>query len=117
MSVILCGVILYLCMMDVKDLPKAPISNFDKIVHFLMYGIVTGVVFFESSHYFRTRLSNIRLLLVVLMFPVLFGGATELLQEYCSRSRRGDWMDFLFDVYGVVACYLICFIINRKLKK
>ena len=117
MSIVLCGVILYLCMMDVRSFPKVPMTNFDKLVHFLMYGAVAGVVFFESSRYFRTSVSNIRMLLGVLAFPVLFGGVTELLQEYCAPTRSGDWMDFLFDVYGIVAGFLVCYIINWKLKK
>ena len=117
MSTILCGVVLYLCMMDVSSMPKAPMSNFDKLVHFLMFVAVAGVVFFESSRYFRTGVSNLRMLLGVLMFPVLFGGAIELLQEYCTLARNGDWMDFLFDVYGVVSCFLVCYIINQKIKK
>ena len=117
MSVILCGVILYLCMMDVADLPQAPMSNFDKLVHFLMFGAVSGTVFFESSHYFRTCVSNLRLLLGVLAFPVLFGGGIELLQEYSSTARTGDWMDFLFDLYGAAVGCLVCYIINHKLKK
>ena len=117
MSIVLCGVILYLCMMDVRGLPKVHVSNFDKLVHFLMYAAVAGMVFFESSCYFRTSVSDIQMLLGVLVFPILFGGATELLQEYCAPTRSGDWMDFLFDVYGVAAGFLVCYIINWKLKK
>ncbi len=116
-SILVYGAILVLCMIDSTDLPAEPMSDFDKLVHLLMFGVVSGVAFFENSHYFRCFVPYIRLLMGSLVFPIIFGGMIELLQEYCSASRSGDWMDFLFDVVGIGMGYLLCVFINKKLKR
>lgn len=37
----------------------------------------------------------------------LMGGLLELLQEYCTTTRNGDWIDFLADVAGAFIAYLL----------
>ena len=38
--------------------------------------------------------------------PVLMSGAIELLQEYCTTYRGGDWFDFLANICGVTLATL-----------
>ena len=39
--------------------------------------------------------------------PILFSGAIELLQEYATTHRSGDWLDFAANAAGVVLAALI----------
>jgi VanZ family protein len=93
-----------------------PVDNFDKIVHFLMFFALSGVVFFENTGYFRRRISLVRIFFGSFLYPTLFSGLIELMQEFFSSARTGDWIDFLFDGMGAFFGILICFFINRKLK-
>mgnify|MGYP000757524850 FL=1 len=45
--------------------------------------------------------------------PVLFSGCVELLQEYCTTYRGGDWMDFAANTTGAVLASLIGYFIVR----
>jgi len=45
--------------------------------------------------------------------PVLFSGVVELLQEYCTSYRGGDWLDFAANSAGAVVASLIAFYVLR----
>jgi VanZ family protein len=115
LSIVLSTTILVLCMISPTDLPDAPTTNFDKWVHFLMFLGLSGIVFFENTAYLKRPISLQRLLFGSFLFPILFSGAIELIQEYASLYRVGDWYDFLFDVIGSFCGLLICWVINRRL--
>ena len=38
--------------------------------------------------------------------PILFSGAVELMQEYCTTYRGGDWLDFAANSTGAVLASL-----------
>ncbi|MDL2243606.1 VanZ family protein [Bacteroidales bacterium OttesenSCG-928-J19] len=112
-SILLAATILVLCLMDTTPLPKAPMTNFDKLVHLLMFFAVSGVAFFESSRYFRRSVSAGFLFVVSFLYPLFFGGLIEVFQEYLSATRSGDLMDFLYDGIGAFAGFTVCLILNR----
>jgi VanZ family protein len=49
------------------------------------------------------------------MLPIIMGGLIEILQEYLTQTRSGDWFDFLFDVVGALLGWGIVLLINRRL--
>jgi VanZ family protein len=103
--------------MNTAPLPSVPMTNFDKIVHLLMFLGLSGVVFFDNTKYCRRRISYQRLVLGSFLFPVVFSGLIEIIQEYFTTNRTGDWMDFLFDGIGGLLGLAICLKINSRLKK
>jgi VanZ family protein len=111
-----CVVILVLCFISTTPLPGPPFPDFDKIVHLGMFLGLSGVVFFDNTRYLRNRVSYQCLVLGSFLFPTLFSGAIELMQEYFTVNRTGDWMDFLFDGIGAFIGLAICVMINRCLK-
>ncbi len=115
MSTALCAVIFYLCFMDPQDFPEAPMTDFDKLVHWGMFLTVSLVVFFESTNYFKNSIFKKELLLQSFFFPIAYSGFIELMQEYLSPTRSGDWMDFLFDAIGALCGLVIVLIVNKKL--
>ncbi|GHV23025.1 membrane protein [Clostridia bacterium] len=114
-SIALCILILALCFMDTAELPEVPMTDFDKLVHLLMFMGLSGVVFFDNTNYLRQPVSRQRILWSSFLFPVLFSGAIEIMQEYFSLIRTGDWMDFLFDAGGAAIGLIICLLINNRL--
>jgi VanZ family protein len=105
-------VILYLSLASAGTLNKIPMIKFegmDKVVHFIMYSVFTGVILFEN----RKRIKRNGSLFLIALIPLLFGGLLEILQAYLTTSRSGNIPDFLFNMAGIVFSVLI-FLIARK---
>ena len=116
-STLIIIVILFLCFINPAEIPvDVPMTNFDKLAHFLMFMGLSGAIFFDNSYYLKKRVSVNLIFGVSFFFPIVFSGVIEIAQEYLTLTRTGDWMDFLFNVIGVSVGYLVCLVINRKLK-
>jgi VanZ family protein len=74
---------------------------------------LSGVIFFDSTGYLRFPISKMRIFLGIFLFPVALSGLIEILQEYLTIARSGDWFDFWFDVIGAVCGSGIALLINR----
>ena len=110
-------IILILCFINPADIPvDVPMTNFDKLAHFLMFMGLSGVIFFDNSYYLKKRVSGNSIFWVSFVFPIIFSGVIEIAQEYLTVTRTGDWMDFLFNLLGISFGYLVCLVINRQLK-
>lgn len=73
----------------------------DKLMHALMYLFLGFVV--ANDTYRLTGATSLRLFIVCLLSIIAFGGAIELLQEYCFPPRQGEWLDLLADAVGAAA--------------
>jgi len=102
-------------MMDTQPLPKVHIHDFDKFVHLVMFLTISGVIFFESTSYFKKKISTWKVVNISFVFPIIYGGLVEIAQEYLSYTRTGDWMDFWFNVIGASFGLAICLLINKRL--
>ncbi len=81
-------------MIPVPEVEVPDVAFFDKWVHFLMYGILSALVYLEMF-YNNRRPAIGRLLFAGLLLPALLGGLLELAQAYLTTCRSGDWMDAL----------------------
>jgi len=109
--------ILVLCFMNTEPLPEVPVKDFDKLVHIIMFGGLSGVVFFDNTRYLRFPVSRLRILLGSFLFPVALGGLIEIGQTYLTVTRNGDWFDFLGNIVGAVLGIGIIFLINTLLER
>jgi len=107
--------ILILCLIDTSELPEAPMDDFDKLVHIIMFAGLAGVIFFDNTYYLRHPTSKLRIFSGSFVFPVFLGGLIEILQDNFTKTRTGDWYDFLFDVVGAVFGWGIILLINHWL--
>lgn len=92
--------------------PITDVPFYDKWGHFLMYAVLTLVIWLEYAHAHRQpghalpaslpAYSWWRLLVCGGVMPALFGGLMELLQATCTTTRAGEWADFLADAIGVL---------------
>lgn len=116
-TIVLFVVIWTLCLMTVPELNMdLPMTNFDKLVHALMFLTVSGVVFFDTTNHLKTRISTPRIFWGSFIYPLIFGGSIEIIQSF-TTARTGDWMDFLFDGIGAFCGLVACLVINKKIKK
>ncbi len=94
------------------DIPKFP--ELDKVVHFLMYAGLSGVLWLEFFRNHKKDNMNVRHAVIgAVVCPILFSGLIELGQEYLTTYRGGDWLDFMANTLGVMAATLVCWYILR----
>jgi len=85
----------------------------DKWVHALMYAALAVVAFADCRSQGLSRGAWAFLLLL----PPIYGGALELLQEFCTATRSGDWLDLLADTIGGWLALAVCMLSAKRLKK
>ena len=112
-SILLVILIIILCLIDTTPLPSPHITNFDKLVHVIMFLSVSGVVFFDNTAYLRFLTSKKRIFFGSFLFPTILAGLIEIMQEFLSATRFGDWFDFFFGVIGTFLGWIISLQINR----
>lgn len=77
------------------------VVGIDKVVHVLMYLGTCSILWWE---YLRCHAEADwkKLLLLAVASPILMSGIIELLQEYATTHRGGDWWDFAANSLGVI---------------
>ncbi len=97
--------------------PKLPelenVAFLDKWTHFVMYGGTCSVIWWEylRSH---AKPDALRLLLLAWLAPIVMSGAIELVQEYCTATRAGEWLDLAANATGCTLGALIGMIMCKK---
>ena len=106
-SCILIAAIWYLSLLF--NAPETPLDNvllIDKWVHIVMYGGTVTVLWIEYMR--RHQQPNYRKLAIwAFVAPIIMSGILELLQEYCTETRQGEWLDLLANSIGVALAALI----------
>lgn len=101
------------------DMPETPLDdvNFiDKWVHIVMYGGTCSVLWIE---YLRSHVSlnRTKLFSLAWLAPIVMSGVIELLQEYCTVNRNGDWYDLLANATGVTLAVAIGLLLRGFVQK
>ena len=99
------------------ELSKIP--NIDKIVHLCMYFGMSGMLWLEFLRTHRKVPAPMwHAWIGAVCCPIVLSGIIELLQEYCTSYRGGDWFDFLANICGVFLATVIAnFLIRPWIKK
>lgn len=96
-----------------SELLKIP--HLDKLVHLCMYGGLSGMLWLEFLRAHRKDDTPLWHAWIGATFcPLFFSGVVELLQEYCTIHRGGDWLDFLANATGVLCATLIAYFGLRR---
>lgn len=82
------------------ETPFDDIQFIDKWTHFIMYGGTCTVIWWE---YLRkhSALDKKKLFLFAWLGPIVMSGILEILQEQCTTTRNGEWLDFASNSTGV----------------
>ena len=97
--------VIYLSFFKPPSTEISKIPNIDKVVHICMYFGMSGMLWLEFLR--AHRRDN----------AVLFSGMVELLQEYCTTYRGGDWLDFAANTTGAVLASMVGYFILRPRMK
>lgn len=100
------GVILYLSFFTPPKTEMDEITNIDKLAHICMYGGLCTIIWWEYWRKHRS-LSLMRTFVGAIVLPIALSGAIELLQEYATENRSGDWADMIANTIGVLLAALL----------
>ena len=100
-SLLIVGVILYLSFFTPPKTELDTVSNIDKLAHICMYGGLCTIIWWE---YLRchANIHHLRTLVGALILPIALSGIIELLQEYATENRSGDWADMIANCTGAL---------------
>lgn len=113
-SLTVIAIVIYLSFFKPPTMEITKIPNMDKLVHLCMYGGVSGMLWIEFLRNHRKYDEVMwHAWIGAVLCPILMGGAIELLQEYCTTYRGGDWFDFLANSTGVVLATLFAYLVLR----
>lgn len=110
---------------SIMPLPEVKIENvplLDKWVHFIMYGGLCCVYWFDFFRNWHRKDEYSKWFLWIVLFPIVLGGVMELWQKYLTTCRNGDWIDFIANSVGVflaipLGLFVIRGIANRFMRK
>lgn len=101
-------VVIYLSFFKPPSTEISDIPNLDKVIHICMYFGMSGILWLEFLRaHRRGRKPLWHAWVGAMLCPILFGGLIELLQEYCTTYRGGEWTDFAADAAGAILASLI----------
>lgn len=107
-------IICYLSFFKPPSIGEVSIPHLDKLVHFTMYFGFASVLWFD---FLRRKKNDSRVNLgwfIGCLLPILVSGIIELLQEYCTTYRGGEWLDFLANSLGALSASCLFYFILRK---
>lgn len=114
LSLIVIAIIVYLSFFTPPQTAMPTIPYMDKIVHFCMYGGLTGVLW---TQYFwcHKNIQKSHLSIGGILCPIAMSGLIEIGQSTLTVNRTGDWMDFIANTLGVFVATLVGYYIVRPL--
>lgn len=113
-SLTIIAIVIYLSFFKPPSLDVGKIPNLDKLAHICMYGGVSGMLWIEFLLNHR-RYEDVlwHAWIGAVLCPIAMSGIIEILQEYCTTYRGGDWLDFLANTIGVALATLVAYFIIR----
>lgn len=115
-SVIVVAAVLLLTCLPVPEMAQqVPIfPGADKIVHAIMFFGVVSALVFDVERKNPEALTRGRKV-AFLAAGIALGGGTELVQAFADINRSGDINDFIADVLGAYAGYLVAPALCRRM--
>lgn len=101
LSLLIIAAVIFLSLFNPPKTKLDTVTYIDKIAHFVMYGGLELVIWFEylRSH---SRIEPKKVILLAIAAPIVLGGLIELAQMYLTAKRSGEWADFAADSIGVL---------------
>lgn len=109
-SITVTCVITYGCLLrkPIYSLPN--IEHGDKWVHWIAFMLLTLVLLWDSK---KIDLKQWKIWSIAILFPALYGGLIEILQQLFFYPRTGEWTDWLADCVGIAMGVIIGLVIQK----
>jgi len=106
-----------MCSVKLGEVSDSPLffSGFDKLVH---CGFFFVMIVFISAGYIRQqslRSLSYKVLVLITVLAIAYGGIIELLQLYIFTWRSGEWNDLFADTIGALMASFSIFITVKAL--
>lgn len=101
-AIVLLVVIMYVSLLPTIELPKAPVIQADKIIHFSMYSLLSFVLY--KAFFNRKLWQGIGFACALSFF---YGFIVECSQYYYTSTRMFDVFDILANGIGAMFAYVI----------
>ncbi len=95
--------------------PKVLVWQFDKLVHSLIYTILSVCLMIAFSKQYSNRHNRFKITLFIVLFGIFYGGFMEFLQDYIFINRSGNWYDFIANSIGAILGVFAYPLILKKL--
>jgi VanZ family protein len=105
-------IVAYFCLVESNKLPTIQIANLDKYVHTFFHFVFTLVWFL----FLRKQLQHedvIKPLLYSFVLSLLFGTGIEIMQQCCTATRAGDFLDFIANAIGAILALFTVLLCNK----
>ena len=83
-----------------SKVPEIPIWQFDKLVHSLMYAVLSGTLILACQPQYQFSKKRLNFNLFIFFGGVFYVGIMEILQHYIFINRSGNWYDFFANAFG-----------------
>ena len=100
-TLIIASIIIYLSFFTPPKTELDNVSNIDKIAHICMYFCLCLFIWGEYL-YSHTYINILHTIIGAITLPILFSAIIELLQEYATTNRSGDWEDLIANTIGIL---------------
>ncbi len=90
-----------MCLNDAPSIPRIPIKNIDKIIHFVFYFIFVFLWIKSLKHI------SLRYFIIVLFIALCLGISIEFLQEKFTENRAFDWYDIVANSLGAITSFIL----------
>ena len=112
-AIIWAGIILYMCLIRISELPEVKIPYIDKVVHTFFYFVFSLLWFFALRFSFEKQ-SQAKLLRLVFLIAFLFGIAIELFQAFFTTYRSGDVTDVVANTFGILLAIVLIRFLDKN---
>ena len=85
-----------------EKLPKIPGWQIDKLVHTLMYGILSFCSCLPFFKQFSVKQNHFNIGVKIVLFGIFYGGFMEILQTNIFINRSGNIYDFIANTAGSI---------------
>ncbi len=98
-----------------KEVPTFEIPYLDKIIHLVLYIILSFSLILDSS---AVNLRRKHLLTSICLICLIFlGGIIEIAQQYYFAPRTAEWFDWFADITGVFLGWFFSIIFKNLINK
>ncbi len=107
-------VILWLCAIPGQDIPDWKLLSFDKAGHAFLFFVLTLFLFWGFFKQKNTTSFHKYFVIISLSTAIIYGGATEMMQQYWFENRTADLLDFLANSIGAFTALAVYFVLLKK---
>ncbi|MFV0471585.1 MAG: VanZ family protein [Paludibacteraceae bacterium] len=116
-SIVITGIIFLLSTINfstTQEIVKFKYS--DKLVHIAMYAALGFTLMYDYANDINFKHKHAHFHLVILLFPFLFGGIIEIVQQVFFPPRTAEWMDWVADIAGILLGGVCAHFLLKKTK-